>query len=113
MSFTVIIPGILLALIFLFLLWTRVEKSTAATILAIISIVITLIFMIYAIYGFVYSEPEHYGYISLFAIIYGPMLIGVGLLAYLRDKKNSWAKISFIMSICIPFLIFLIGLGSF
>jgi membrane-associated HD superfamily phosphohydrolase len=93
----------------MFFIWTRVkDKSKAATNLVVISIILTLIYAGYTIHLLTVMEPKYYGIIALSSIICGPVLIT--LVVFLRDKKNNWGKISFIISICVPVLSFLFGL---
>ncbi|MCH5586599.1 hypothetical protein MK805_16810 [Shimazuella sp. AN120528] len=103
-------PLLFVLIVTIFLIWTRVkDKSKASTILAILSFVLIFIYVGFSIYILSVLEPQLYGYVSLFTIPCGPILIIVGLLAFLRDRKNTWGQVSLMVSICIPVLVFLIG----
>ncbi len=104
---------ILILTIFLtiFLIWTRVkDKSKSSTILVILSSVLTLVYVGYIIHLLTFMEPEYYGIIALLSLLCGPVLIVVGLVAFLRDRKNFWARISFSFSICATIFGFLFGM---
>jgi uncharacterized membrane protein YqaE (UPF0057 family) len=86
------------------------DISKAATILGVISIILTLIYAGYTIHLLTVMEPKYYEIIALSSIICGSVLITSGLAVFLRDKKNNWRKIKFIINICVLVLSFLFGL---
>jgi cytochrome bd-type quinol oxidase subunit 2 len=103
---------LLILILAIFLIWKRVkDKSKSSTILAILSLVLTLIFVAYIGNILIVSEPKYYGLIAIAAILCSPVIIGVGLAAFLRDKKNTWGRISFTLGICSILLTILIGLA--
>lgn len=103
---------ILILILAIVLIWKRVkDKSKASTILAIISFVLILLFVTYVTGVLIVSEPMYYGLIALAAILCSPVIIGVGLVAFLRDKQNIWGRLSLTLSICSILLIILIGLA--
>ncbi|WP_028778372.1 hypothetical protein [Shimazuella kribbensis] len=103
---------ILILILTIVLIWKRVkDKSKASTILAIISFVLILLFVSYVTGILIHTEPKYYGLIALAAMLCSPVIIGVGLVAFLRDRKNTWGRISFTLSICSILLTILIGLA--
>ncbi|SHF38605.1 hypothetical protein SAMN05444392_11928 [Seinonella peptonophila] len=102
---------ILTIFIAIFIIWIRVkDKSKSSSILTILSSVLTLVYVGYAIKLLIVAEPQYYGVIAFLSLLCGPVLIVVGLVAFLRDRKNFWARISFTFSICATIFGFLFGM---